>query len=1100
MLRFGLDIGIASVGWAVVDDDYRVLESGSNIFEAADAEKNGNRREFRQHKRLLRRKRTRLQDFDRLWQSVAGNVPNGQCNIQLELRNKGLSEQLSEEEFYYVLKNMLTHRGISYLDDAIDDSNAAKSDYARGIQRNREELKRKLPCQIQRERLEKYGRYRGEIEVSEDDEKIVLSNIFTISAYKKELRELFKKQKDFLNFIDETFEENYMKIFSRKREYYVGPGNDKSRTDYGKYTTKINPETGEYITEENIFEKLIGKCSVYPEEMRAAGASYTAQEFNLLNDLNDLVINERKLSKEEKQEIVRKVKTVKSVNMEKIIRGVIGEEIETMAGYRIDKNGKKLFHKFDTYNKIRREFEKSGLDISLLTVEDLDRLGNILTLNTERDAIVSAIKREGICLDEEMQNALLSIKKSNGSLFSKWQSFSLRIMGELIPEMYEQPKNQMQLLTDMGVMRSKKERYQGVNTLSAELLNEDIYNPVVARSVRIATKVINALIKKYGYPKEIVIEMPRDRNSEEEKKRIADTQKNNEKELKEIIDRIKKEYGIAITEEHFHRHRRLALKLKLWNEQNGCCLYSGKPIEIMDLLNDQSKFEIDHVIPRSISFDDSRANKVLVYHTENQLKGNTTPYMYLNDDSRKWSFHEYMSNVLDLYDKKRISDRKKNTLLYREDITKIDVMRGFISRNINDTRYASRVILNGLQGFLEAKGAGTKVKVIRGSFTHQMRSSLKLDKDREKSFSHHAVDAMLICFSQMGYESYHKLQEEFIDFDGEAITDRRKWEARMDDKTYEDYLYQNKWRTVKENILRAEKEVKFWHRVDRKANRALCNQTIRGTRTIDGKTMKINKLDIYSVNGYRTFKKMLEGGKEDRFLMYRNDRRTWEDLLAVFEEYKDANNAFQSYRTETGDCVRKYAKNRQGAPIVVLKYQDGEVGSCIDISHKYGHAAGSQKVILESTNPYRTDVYYQEDKGKYFLVGIKYCDCCYRKGKYVIEEEAYRQRLIAERVIEKSQSRADLERLGIIYQFSLYKNDLLEYEKNGQCYVERFLSRTMPQNMNYIETKPVDRAKFEKQHPVGLAKTTRILKIRTDILGNRYYCSREKFSLEVDRV
>ena len=157
-------------------------------------------------------------------------------------------------------------------------------------------------------------------------------------------------------------------------------------------------------------------------------------------------------------------------------------------------------------------------------------------------------------------------------------------------------------------------------------------------------------------------------------------------------------------------------------------------------------------------------------------------------------------------------------------------------------------------------------------------------------------------------------------------------------------------------------------------------------------------------------------------------------------------------------------------------------------------------MILESTNPYRTDVYYQKDKGKYFLVGIKYCDCCYRKGKYVIEEEAYRQRLIAERVIEKSQSRADLERLGIIYQFSLYKNDLLEYEKNGVSYVERFLSRTMPQNMNYIETKPVDRAKFEKQHPVGLAKTTRILKIRTDILGNRYYCSREKFSLEVDRV
>lgn len=298
MLRFGFDIGIASVGWAVVDDDYRVLEAGSNLFEAAEASKNVERQEFRQHKRLLRRRRTRLQDFDKLWQRFAGEIPEGQCNSQLELRNQGLSEKLSKRELYFVLRNMLTHRGISYLDEAVDESTAGKSDYAKGIQRNQEELQHKLPCQIQWERLEKYGRYRGEMEVEEHDEKIVLSNIFTIGAYKRELERLLKKQKEFHNFIEGEFEEKYGEIFSRKREYYVGPGNELSRTDYGKYTTKVDVETGEYITEENIFEKLIGKCSVYPEEMRAAGASYTAQEFNLLNDLNDLFVNERKLSKE----------------------------------------------------------------------------------------------------------------------------------------------------------------------------------------------------------------------------------------------------------------------------------------------------------------------------------------------------------------------------------------------------------------------------------------------------------------------------------------------------------------------------------------------------------------------------------------------------------------------------------------------------------------------------------------------------------------------------------------------------------------------------------------------------------------------------------
>ena len=116
--------------------------------------------------------------------------------------------------------------------------------------------------------------------------------------------------------------DQYIRIFNRKRKYYEGPGNEKSRTDYGKYTTKMG-EDGEYITEENIFEKLIGKCSVYPEELRAAAASYTAQEFNLLNDLNNLTINGRKLDEEEKREIVRLVKTSNTVNMRKIIAGVM---------------------------------------------------------------------------------------------------------------------------------------------------------------------------------------------------------------------------------------------------------------------------------------------------------------------------------------------------------------------------------------------------------------------------------------------------------------------------------------------------------------------------------------------------------------------------------------------------------------------------------------------------------------------------------------------------------------------------------------------------------------------------------------------------------
>ena len=84
------------------------------------------------------------------------------------------------------------------------------------------------------------------------------------------------------------------------------------------------------------------------------------------------------------------------------------------------------------------------------------------------------------------------------------------------------------------------------------------------------------------------------------------------------------------------------------------------------------------------------------------------------------------------------------------------------------------------------------------------------------------------------------------------------------------------------------------------------------------------------------------------------------------------------------------------------------------------------------------------------------------------------------------------------YLFSLYKNDYIEYELKGKVYVERFLSRTMPQKANYIETKPIECENYEKRHPVGLKKAISIKKIRTDILGNRYYAQKEKFTLDVD--
>lgn len=871
-INLGLDIGVASVGWAVVNENYEVLELGSDLFKEANPQNNQERRGFRQARRIKRRQKTRKSDFTKLWLNYGFNIPNQDPELLVRVRVRALSEKINEEELFFVLKSALKHRGISYLEDAIDENMTSNNDYKKGLMINEKKLQSKYPCEIQLERYEKYGEYRGNITVTENGERVTLSNVFTSGAYEKEINKILKTQKQYNIKISDEFISKYLNILTRKREYYVGPGNELSRTDYGRYTTKIG-ENGEYITEENIFEKLIGKCSVYKDELRAASATYTAQEYNMLNDLNNFVINGRKLTEKEKCQIIETVKTSDVINMKKILSNITGEKIDRIPGARIDKDDKEIFFKFEQYNKMRKELNEIGFDISSLDRDELDKIGNILTLNTEGEAIINAINRAGLKLNEEVKNCLVQIRRKNGSLFNKWHSFSLKLMNEIIPEMYKESKNQMEILTEMGVFKGKLETMKGRSTIPFEEVVEEIYNPVVVRSVKIAINITNAIIKKYGNIKKIVIEMPRDKNSEEQKNRIKRSQRENEKELGEIIKNIKENYGITITDEDFKNHNKLAIKLKLWNEQNGVCPYSGKTISIENLLYNESKFEIDHIIPISISFDDSRSNKVLVYGSENQDKGQHSPFQYLININREWNFVKFKAYVLSNYKDNKYKQKIKN-LLDESDINKIDVLRGFINRNINDTRYASRIVLNTIQNFFKANESDTKVKVIRGNFTHQMRVKFKLPKDRDEDNSHHAIDAVLICYSSMGYEAYKKELETGVDFETGEIIDINKYNEFCNDKNYEELLYQNKFYSMKKNIAEARQKVKYWYMVDRKVNRSLCNQTIRGSREYEGKTYKINSYNIYDDAEYKKLKKLIDVGKEDKLLMYKNDQHT----------------------------------------------------------------------------------------------------------------------------------------------------------------------------------------------------------------------------------
>ncbi|WP_342991718.1 type II CRISPR RNA-guided endonuclease Cas9 [Streptococcus australis] len=1116
-LVLGLDIGIASVGVGILEKDSgKIIHANSRIFPAATADNNVERRTSRQARRLNRRKKHRSVRLHDLFEEYGLLTDFSKVSINLnpyQIRVQGLDKRLTNEELFIALKNIVKRRGISYLDDASEDGGAVSSDYGKAVEENRKLLAQQTPGQIQLDRFEKYGQVRGDFTVVENGEKRRLINVFSTSAYRKEAERILRKQQEFNNKITEGFIEDYLTILTGKRKYYHGPGNEKSRTDYGRYTTKKDSQ-GEYITLDNIFGILIGKCTFYPDEYRASKASYTAQEFNLLNDLNNLTVptETKKLSVEQKKTIVEYAKTAKTLGAStllKYIAKLIGVSVDQIHGYRIDPNEKPEMHTFEVYRKMQ---SLETIRVEELPRKVIDELAHILTLNTEREGIEEAInaKLKDIFSQDQVLE-LVQFRKNNSSLFSKgWHNFSLKLMMELIPELYETSEEQMTILTRLGKQKSK-ETSKRTKYIDEKELTEEIYNPVVAKSVRQAIKIINEATKRYGIFDNIVIEMARENNEEDAKKEYIKRQKANLDEKNAAMEKAAFQYNgkKELPDNVFHGHKELATKIRLWHQQGEKCLYTGKNIPISDLIQNRYKYEIDHILPLSLSFDDSLSNKVLVLATANQEKGQRTPFQALDSMDYAWSYREFKSYVKD---SKLLSNKKKDYLLTEEDISKIEVKQKFIERNLVDTRYSSRVVLNALQDFYKEHQFDTTISVVRGQFTSQLRRKWGIEKSRE-TYHHHAVDALIIAASSQ-LRLWKKHNNPLISYKEEQFVDSETGEIiSMSDDEYKELVFKAPYDHFVDTLMskKFEDSILFSYQVDSKYNRKISDATIYATRKAkldkdkSEETYVLGKIkDIYSQAGYDTFIKIYNKDKS-RFLMYHKDPQTFEkvieEILRTYpsKELNEKNkevpcNPFEKYRQENGP-IRKYSRKGNGPEIKSLKYYDNKLGNHIDITPN----ESMNQVVLQSLKPWRTDVFFNHQTEKYELMGLKYSDLNFEKGsgKYSISLEKYNSIKMNEGVSEESE-----------FKFTLYKNDLILIKDalTKEAQIFRYGSRN-DTSKHYVELKPYDMSKFEGDERLikvlgtvakggrcikGLnKKDISIFKVKTDVLGNKHFIKKE---------
>lgn len=661
-LVLGLDIGVTSVGYGIVNRETgEAVDFGVRLFSEWDPANNQNRRAKRSGRRLRSRRKNRLQDMKKFLVDQ-GMIPSDYafCLDPYSLRVKGLSEKLTDEELATVLYNLAKLRGSSL--ETVEDTEEAKNDDVLSSKNNlriNDALIKsgKYVCQIQQERLTEKGKLRGHI------------NNFRTKDYVTELKQILSNQgksKDFNDYVEN--------LIIRRRDFSDGPGSQKSPTPYGRWLTKDQEEPIDLI------EKMRGKCSYYPDQLRCAKMAYKADLFNLLNDLNNLSVKGEKLEREQKEQVIEYVNEKGSIKPKQLAKLLGLSDIDDISGFRIDKSDKPILTEFKGYTKVKKVLENSGL---YHDHELVDQIIDVLTRDKVVERRANEIRKLSNKFSEEEIEALANLTQISG-----YHSMSSKAINEFNKEMLISPLNQMQIITNRGNQNDRFNKLKGMKEIHAD--DTAILSPVAKRAQREAMKVVNRLRELYGEFDSIVVETTRAKNSQEQKTKIKESQAFFEKEKKraqQIVDENK--YNLTV-------NAKLIQKLRLYTEQNCKTAYALMPIDLDLLISDPTAFEVDHIIPISISYDDSFSNKVLVTRWENQIKGNLTPLQaHKNHKFGEYSdLASYIANVNDLRKMNGLRyEKKKNLLLSDEDLTKFDTQKKFIARNIVDTAYAERVVL-----------------------------------------------------------------------------------------------------------------------------------------------------------------------------------------------------------------------------------------------------------------------------------------------------------------------------------------------------------------------------------------------------------------------
>lgn len=482
---------------------------------------------------------------------------------------------------------------------------------------------------------------------------------------------------------------------------------------------------------------LVGRCSLIEGQKRCPIGERVAQRFRVFQQVNHLRVvlddlTERPLTRQERDAISDRLLTEGDLTMAKARTAAGLPRGSTLS---IERGGEKRLVGHRTDAKLRTIFGPEQWD----TMSEADKDAVVHALRSFRDR--DALRRYGARrwgLDAAAADAFADTTLEEGHA-----AHCREALERLVARME---------LDGLSYSEARKDEFPDSFASSEPVdalppLNgweKDLRNPSVARALTELRKVVNAIVRRWGKPDRVHLELARDLKSGRSRREdAARRMRNREKERERAAAAIADKLGIR-------EPRRWMIEKWLLAEECGwVCPYTGRHFGASELLGRDSQFDVEHIWPMSQSLDNSYMNKTICYHEENRnrKKGRSPVSAYSVEE---------LAPILE-----RVRAFKADPFMKREKLRRFTdpVEEGFSNRHLQETRYIGRMACDyiGLLfgGRAEDVGEATRRQRIitpSGGLTAWLRRGWGLDavlsEDDDKNrddHRHHAIDAVVVA-------------------------------------------------------------------------------------------------------------------------------------------------------------------------------------------------------------------------------------------------------------------------------------------------------------------------------------------------------------------